>query len=165
MVADFEQGVGHELLSALRMGAHPLAAYEQRRRDMFAPQKIDGVHVVACGSRCQFAEIKCQRHGLRAFRQQHSPDGPFFLRRQGLQLHMRQTPFRWGAVVGQGTPQIGWRALPEAFRDVRIPHGGWLIGPAPGRQRRQTTGHNDAEDKETKPDSGIHHQSVPFSKV
>ena len=145
--------------------AHPFAAHEQRGRDMLAPQEIDGVRVVARGGCCQFAEIKCQCHGLHTLRQHHPPNAPLFLRRQGRQLHTRQTSFRWGAVVGQGTPLIGGRGLPEMFKSVCILNVGWLIGPAPDRQRRQTAGHNDAEDKAIKPDFGIRHECSLFRRL
>ena len=47
VVCDFEQRIGHQLLRALAMREHPLAAHEERGLDPVVAQKIDDAALIA----------------------------------------------------------------------------------------------------------------------
>ena len=74
MVADLEQRIGHQLLGALLVRAHPLAAGEERRLDVLAAQIVDDGAVISGDLAGLLAQIEGQRDELAARRQRHAAD-------------------------------------------------------------------------------------------
>ena len=74
MIADLEQRIGHQLLGALLVRAHPLAAGEEGRLDALAAQRVDDGAVVAGDLARLLAQIERQRYELAPRRQLHAAD-------------------------------------------------------------------------------------------
>jgi hypothetical protein len=74
MAADLEIRIGDQLLGALLVGLHPLAAGEERGLDALRAQQIDDAPVIAGDVAVGLAEIEGKSDQLLVGRQADAPD-------------------------------------------------------------------------------------------
>src|SRR5215468_9314129 len=74
MTADFEIGVGNQLLGALFVGLHPFAAGEERGLHALGAEKVDDPPVIAGDVAVGLAEIEGERDELLAGRKLDAPN-------------------------------------------------------------------------------------------
>lgn len=74
MVGKFESRVGHQLLCALRVCAHPLAAHEERCGNILITQVVDDFAIVARNFMQLLAEVQRQGDPLFVLRKRDTPD-------------------------------------------------------------------------------------------
>src|SRR5262245_51734724 len=87
VVADLEQGVGHQLLRPLLVGEQPLSAGEEGRLDTAIAQKVDDVSLVPRNLVGLLAQIERERDELQAGGQLDAAYGEALPRRYGLRAH------------------------------------------------------------------------------
>ena len=83
MAADLEIRIRHQLLSALLVGLHPLAAGEEGGLDPLRAQQVDDAPVIARDISVGLAKVEGERDQLFAGRKCHASDRAAELRRHG----------------------------------------------------------------------------------